>query len=62
MSLFGARKTFRFLGGILRVTASASGLNVSAGGKRGRVGINTRGVKRASVNFGSGFRWSRSRR
>lgn len=62
MSGWGTRKTFRFLGGLLRVTGSASGLNLSVGGKRGRVGINTRGVKRASANLGGGFRWTRSRK
>lgn len=62
MSGWGTRKTLRFLGGIVRLTGSASGLNLSAGGRRGRVGINTRGVKRASANLGGGFRWARSRR
>jgi hypothetical protein len=62
VSGFGARKGWNFLGGLLRLTVSASGLNLSAGGKRGRVGINTRGVKRASVNLGGGFRWTRSRK
>ena len=56
VGLFG-RKTFRI--GPVRITASKSGLSESIGGRRGRIGINSRGRRRASINFGKGFRWTR---
>ena len=56
VGLFG-RKTFRI--GPVRITASKSGLSESIGGRRGRIGINSRGRRRASFNFGKGFRWTR---
>lgn len=56
MGLFG-RKTFKL--GPVRITASKSGLSESIGGRRARIGINSRGRRRASVNLGKGFRWTR---
>jgi hypothetical protein len=43
--------------GPLRLTASKSGLSTSIGGRRGRIGISSKGRRRASINFGKGFRW-----
>jgi hypothetical protein len=56
---FMFRKTKKI--GPLRVTGSKSGLSVSGGGKRLRVGGSTSGRKRASANLGGGLRWTRSR-
>ena len=58
MGLFG-RKTFK--AGPFRFTLSQSGLSESVGGKRIRIGTNSRGRKRVSVNLGNGFRWTKSR-
>lgn len=48
--------------GPLRVTASKSGLSVSGGAGRARVGRSTSGRRTKSFNFGRGLRWMRSSR
>ena len=59
MGLFG-RKTWK--AGPFRVTASRSGFSTSAGGRRGRVRVNSNGRRTASANLGHGLRWTRSKR
>jgi len=54
--MFG-RKTLK--AGPLRVTISKSGVSSSVGGRRGRLGINSKGRKRTTINFGKGFRWTK---
>lgn len=54
--MFG-RKTIRM--GPVRVTISKSGTSESVGGRRGRIGVNSKGRVRRSMNFGRGFRWSK---
>ncbi len=56
MSIFG-RKTLK--AGPLRATISKSGVSGSVGGRRGRVGINSKGRKRATLKLGKGFRWTK---
>ena len=53
MSLFG-RKTIK--AGPFRATISKSGVSGSVGGRSGRVGINSKGRKRASIKLGKVFR------
>jgi hypothetical protein len=56
MSMWG-RKTIK--AGPVRFTISRHGLSESIGTKRVRVRLSPGGRRRASVNFGHGFRWTR---
>ena len=57
-----ARKTVHLFGGLVHVTFSASGVSESIGCDRCRFNVNSKGRARPSVNFGHGFRWTRSRK
>lgn len=53
---FRVSKTTKLFGGLLRLTASRSGLSASVGNSRARIGVNSRGQVRKSVKVANGWR------